>query len=393
MRSLKHYFSAFGTGCVAKIAYIDQNRIDTLVEGYAQMKPQMIPMEEDFLFDIASLTKTITAILVYQAVEQNIVKLTDFISTIDSRFLHLQKVTLLNLLTHSQEIWTEGYIGDAKSKDEIEQMLFHAYVKDEHPKYVDAHYMILGLILEKLYGISYREIVKQYILEPLQLTHTVFEITEKDKVVSCNYQMIEGKEIDNLVFVPHDAKARAAYQCGITLGHAGIFTTAADFLQILLSLVNQDEQLLKQSTVHQMFQHDDYDAYLRNQILSYAERMGIPMIRTSDPYILLEYLLTQLENPDDFLSTIIKPYNYAGMRYPIFCPQIPVIPFPTSQKTVIFSGYTGPIYLIDFEKQIVIFIMTNVCHVSNQSRKNRLEATLHMVQELYEEATLYKHRF
>ena len=67
MKSLKHYFPNFGTGCVAKVAYLDENVIDTLVEGYAEIKPNKIPIEEYFLFDIASLTKTITAILIYQA--------------------------------------------------------------------------------------------------------------------------------------------------------------------------------------------------------------------------------------------------------------------------------------------------------------------------------------
>jgi len=92
MKNLKHYFPEFGTGCVSKVAYFNENYIDTLVEGYAQIKPCSIPMEEDFLFDIASLTKTITAILIYQAIEKNLCSLEDKVSKIDKRFLYLQKV-------------------------------------------------------------------------------------------------------------------------------------------------------------------------------------------------------------------------------------------------------------------------------------------------------------
>ena len=163
MKCLTHYFPKFGTGCVAKVAYVNQNRIDTLVEGYAEIKPNLIPMEEDCLFDIASLTKTVTAILIYQAVEQNLLQLTDTVSKIDHRFVYLKEVTILDLLCHAKEVWTAGYIGDAKSKEELEQMLFHSYVREYQPKYADAHYMILGAILENIYGISYREIVTKYI--------------------------------------------------------------------------------------------------------------------------------------------------------------------------------------------------------------------------------------
>lgn len=388
LKSLGHYFPHFGTGCVAKIAYVQKDcvQIDTLVEGYAQMKPWMIAMKEDFLFDIASLTKTFTAILMHKAVERKLCALSDKITKIDKRFVHLNQITILDLLTHNQEIWTNGYLGDVQSKEEFYELLFHSYVKSDVPKYVDVHYMILAVLLETIYGLSYREILKQDILEPLQLEHTVFEVSLQDKVVSCNYQVVDGKEIDNIVYVCHDTKARVASKYGFTTGHAGIFTTASDLLKILVSLMDQREALLKQETIDTMLLHDDYDCYLNHQILKYAKEFQIPMVRTNDTSILLDYLLTHIQNPNDFLSNIIKPYNYAGMRYQNPYKEILTIPFDTSQHTVIFSGYTGPIYLMDFDRHIIILVMTNSCHVSTKSRSEQLEAILHMVQELYEEA-------
>lgn len=153
MKGLSHYFPNFGTGCVAKVAHIQKDHIsiDTLVEGYAQMKPSLIAMEEDFLFDIASLTKTFTAILVHKAVERKLWALTDIVTKIDERFVHLNQVTILDLLTHEKEIWTNGYLGDAKSKEEFYELLFHSYIKNDTPKYVDVHYMILAVLLETIY--------------------------------------------------------------------------------------------------------------------------------------------------------------------------------------------------------------------------------------------------
>lgn len=228
--------------------------------------------------------------------------------------------------------------------------------------------------------------MKRDILKPLQLENTVFEVSLQDKVVSCNYQMVDGKEVDDIVNVCHDTKARVASKYGFTIGHAGIFTTASDFLKILVSLMDHKEALLKQETIDIMFLHSDYGSYLNQQILKYAEEHQIPMIRTSDTHILLEYLLTHVQDPNDFLSHIIKPYNYSGMRYQNPYKEIMTIPFDTSQHTVIFSGYTGPIYLMDFEKQLIILVMTNVCHLSKKNRGDRLAATIHMIQDLYEEA-------
>ncbi len=387
MKSLSHYFPEFGTGCVAKVARVQNDAIviDTLVEGYAQVKPYPIEMEEDCLFDIASLTKTFTAILVHKAVERNLLSLNDTIATVDDRFSHLKNVTISDLLMHATDIWTDGYLGDAKSKEEFYHILFSSYVKDNSRRYVDVHYMILATILEKIYGISYREIVTRDIIEPLKLTHTKFEVGNQDKLVSCNYQMVDGKEVTEIVNVPHDTKARIASKYAFTTGHAGIFTTASDFMKILISLMDQKEILLKQETIDRMLSHEDYGVYLNACILNYAKEHGIPMIRTSDVQLLLKHLLSHIQNPNDFLDKIVKPYNYAGMRYQNPYKEIVTIPFDTSEHTVIFSGYTGPIYLMDLEKQIIILVMTNVCHVSTKDRKERLRAILHMVEELYEE--------
>ncbi len=387
MKSLNHYFPEFGTGCVAKVAYQKNHQIyiDTLVEGYAQVKPNFIPMEEDCLFDIASLTKTFTAILIHKAIERNLCSFNDKVCDIDERFIHLENVTITDLLMHATDIWTDGYLGNAKSKLEFYTILFSAYVKENSRRYVDVHYMILSVLLEKIYGISYREIVIRDIIDPLHLKHTKFEVNVSDKLASCNYQVIDGKEIHNIINVPHDTKARVAHHFGFTVGHAGIFTTAEDLFQILLCFIDHKEVLLKQTTIDNMLKHGDYGAYLNTSILTYAKEHSIPMIRTSDIHLLLQHLLSQIENPDDFLDSIVKPYNLAGMRYQNPYSEILTIPFDTSSHTVIFSGYTGPVYLIDLEKKIIILVMTNVCHASKKERKERLYAIIHMVKDLYED--------
>lgn len=384
MKHLSHYFPEYGTGCVAKVAHIREEniQIDTLVEGYAEIKPERILMREDHLFDIASLTKTFTAILIYQAVEKGLCQLDDTVFSLNSRFVNLKEVNLLDLLAHRTEIWTDGYLGDAKSKDDFYHILFTAYVKNKNPKYVDVHYMILATILESLYHLTYREIVTNYIIEPLQLEHTVFEIHD-EQLVSCNYQIVDGKEVQNIQNVLHDTKARIAASYGFTTGHAGIFTTASDLLKILISFMDGKGILLQPETIAKMLEHDDYGNYLNEQINAYALTYSIPMIRTCDAKLNLEHLLNHLEDPNLFLNNIIKPYNYAGMRYQNPYSEITTIPFSTGEHTVIFSGYTGPLYLMDFDHKIIILVMNNVCHMSQKDRQSRSLAGIHMIEELY----------
>ena len=85
------FFPGYGSGCVVKVAKKvgDQFCIHTYVEGNRTFFPSTEPMTEDTLFDIASLTKTVTAILVHQAVEQGSFSYEDSIASLDSRFIHL----------------------------------------------------------------------------------------------------------------------------------------------------------------------------------------------------------------------------------------------------------------------------------------------------------------
>ena len=58
------------------------------------------------LYDIASLTKTYTATLIYIAYEENKLNLNDTIFALDNQFINLKEVTVLDLLSHNQELWT-----------------------------------------------------------------------------------------------------------------------------------------------------------------------------------------------------------------------------------------------------------------------------------------------
>ena len=346
------YLEEHSSGYVIKIMKPDFN-IETLVIGNRQILPSTLPMTEDCLFDIASLTKIFTAILIYQAIEENLINLNNTISSIEPKLSNLDSVTILDLLSHRVECWTNGYLGDAKTKEEFYNVLYTAYVKNKRRLYVDTHYIILSTILEKIYNKSYIELVLEKIAKPLKLKNVKFICEETDIVASNNFEVIADKITEDIhAGLIHDPKGRLAQKLGIGLGHAGIFITADDMMKILMSLVDDKELLLKNSTIEKMFQYDNIETEILNQV-------------------------------KNNIGNIYKTYNYCGTRYPNPISELNDVPKKASSNSIIFSGYTGPIFMIDFDRKIIILIMANVCHNSKLNRYERYDISKSLVNELY----------
>lgn len=147
------------------------------------------------LYDIASITKTYTATLCYIAYEENKIDIYDYVSNIDGRFKYLNNVKILDLLSHNQEIWTEGYLGNAKCKEEFYNILLSAKIKKAFPTYIDAHYIILSILLEKIYNKDFNTILKEKILDKLNLKYTTVN-PSGDNIASNNYETLNTEVIN-----------------------------------------------------------------------------------------------------------------------------------------------------------------------------------------------------
>lgn len=382
----KNYLKAHGTGYVVKIAYFknQEMRTQTLVAGYRQVIPDVLLMTEDCIFDIASLTKIFTSILVYKAVEQKMFRLEDYIKDIDNRFLYLDTVTVLDLLSHHNDLWTDGYLGNATSKEEFQSMLFRSKIKSLERTYVDSHYMVLSILLEKVYQLPFQEIVKKEIVEPLHLLHTSFDCEDISNVASNNYEIVNGQVVD-FIFpgTVHDTKARVAKQLGVEVGHAGIFTTAGDLFTILLSFFDERYPLLKKDSIDKMLEHDDFFKEIYSLLMDFAKEENIFVAPNLDCNQIYDEIVKKIEDEKVLLSKIPSAYNYGGMRFRHLLNKKNDHPKLASNDSVLFSGYTGPIFFLDFQRKIVILVMTNVCHNSHKNRTERYQMSRQLVEELY----------
>lgn len=164
-------------------------------------------------FRIASITKTFVATVILQLIEEKKVKLTDKIIdllhdhpflTVDSLHAHqgqsfVAEISIEHLLSHrsgladiftdkAEEFFTQVFSNPQQSyaPKSIVQLYYHYDLhKEAHFRpgegfaYSDMNYVVLGLLIEKLEGLSLATVLRQRILDPLELVSTYFEFYEE----------------------------------------------------------------------------------------------------------------------------------------------------------------------------------------------------------------------
>lgn len=373
LKELETYSKFHSPGYVIEI-YHEGNQQE-IVYGNRQINPTIEKSNRDTLYDIASLTKLYTTTLIYLAYEEKKLDLYDKVNLIDNRFSNLQNIRIIDLLSHNQEIWTDGYLADAKSSEEFYQILFSSTIKSHVPTYVDTHYIILSTILEKIYQLPYETLLKEKIFIPLNLKKTTVNPSGIN-IASNNYEQLNDTIVDNIYpGIVHDRKARKAKELGIITGHASIFTTGNELLTFLKSFL--DCSLLKSDTISLMLKHTD-----RNK-MNYQLLSDFHNCQDKDVNLMYKLALKQNEN-----FKAIHTYNFMGTRYHNLIEDLNDVPKYCSDNTIVFSGYTGPMVLIDFDKSIIIVIICNVIHNTKISRTERKDGTKHLMDSICH--SLYK---
>lgn len=364
---VSNYLNTHSPGYVIEI--YKNNDTSEYVFGNKMIIPRKEATTKDTLYDIASLTKVFTATLIYMAYEEKLIDINNYIYNIDSNFINLKNVKIIDLLSHNQDIWTNGYLGNAQNKNDFFNILYSAYVKSNVPTYVDTHYIILSIILEKIYNKTYEDICYEKIFKPLDMNNTTFNPNPND-CASNNYEKKDDSIIDYIYpGMIHDTKARIAKKFDINLGHASLFTTGKDLLTFLKTFFNYS--LLNEKTIKLMLQHRDTNRENFNILKRIFNGNNI-----NEMY---EKLL--LQSNDNILS---KTYNNMGTRYRNIINKMNDVPNRASENSISFSGYTGPMFTIDFDNKIIVLIMCNVIHNSKLNRYERKEKTIEIMNMIFD---------
>ena len=182
-----------------------------------------LPVNENTMFDIASITKLYLLVLLFKLEELGMVNLNDKISDINSDFKGLEDFTFNDLIRLHGELRTNGNIANASSKEDAYNILKTVYLESdtrEENKYTDFGAIILSDTLEKIFSkywrreVKFDEILDRYLLSPMELEQTVFNPETSN---------ISGN--GNNRWQVHDPKVRAL---GGVAGSAGLFASSDD---------------------------------------------------------------------------------------------------------------------------------------------------------------------
>ncbi|HEX8287499.1 MAG TPA: serine hydrolase [Pyrinomonadaceae bacterium] len=253
--------------------------------GFAVVEPEKIKAENDTIYDLASLTKPlVTGLLCAKLIESGEINLKDKLAQYFTEFETDDKseITIENLLTHTSgfQAWKpfyllknlslndeQSYLGwsDRRKNNFVLAEIAKTPLANETNKrvvYSDLNFLLLGLLVEKIYERDLNNIAVTEIFDRLRLTRTFVggletlrrEIAasefgnefEKQTCIEQGFDVENHEWRDYQIWGEvHDGNAY--FMNGVS-GHAGLFSTAEETFIIARQFLANSSQLLKPET-------------------------------------------------------------------------------------------------------------------------------------------------
>ena len=141
------------------------------------------PLSADDRFEIGSITKAFTATLVMQLVEQGKLALADPVGKYLAQAPPAwQDITVERLLSHQSGLKDYAFVPGLELLEKWTMQDWWAkmptlpldFAPGTDAAYSNTNYVLLGLIVEKIEGRACRQLVEERILQPLGMTHTLW---------------------------------------------------------------------------------------------------------------------------------------------------------------------------------------------------------------------------
>ncbi len=246
------------------IAQQFENKIDSLIEKAVQLnrfngsvlvaKNGRIIYEKAFgyqdggknilntsntIYQIGSTTKEFTAAVILKLAEQHKLSIDDKLSKYFSDFIRGDEITVKHLLTHTSgiyEILRDHTAFNESTKPRSKERMLSFFINkplDFDPgtqySYCNSGYILLGLIIEKVTGKPYEQVVRDYILKPLGMEYSGFDfagLQSPDKAIGYTKYTKTIKEAS----IPWDSTA--------TFSAGSLYSTVGDLYRWHNGLLN-----------------------------------------------------------------------------------------------------------------------------------------------------------
>lgn len=205
----------------ASFAIVNGQAIEKYVIGYECLRPEPVLLQTDMSYDLASVSKVVgTGTVMIDLVLSGQVELDALLIDYypDFKGPGSTKLTIRQLLTHTSGI--DPFIENRHNLayDELRAALNQVTVtSDKTFHYTDVNFILLGFMLEEIYGQDLADILQDRVFKPFNMHHTSF--VAPDKTVATAWNLPKG--------LVHDPKAQVL---GRHTGSAGLFSDLDDLI-------------------------------------------------------------------------------------------------------------------------------------------------------------------
>lgn len=213
--------------------------------GFAN-KEQGIKSNNDSLYMIGSNTKVLTALAILKLMEEGKLSLEDDVKKHIPEFgvqsyFEYDKISIKNLLMHRSGLVSDLFhliLGKARDYHEVIPELRETYLTATPGKmfsYSNVGYTVLGIVIERVSGLSYTEYIQEEIAKPLGI-QVHFLLNEEDR-----------QPFTSSVSLCYDKKGKAVEDNLSTLLPAGsnTYMSLSDFIKIGQMFLKKAGALLK----------------------------------------------------------------------------------------------------------------------------------------------------
>lgn len=217
------------------------------IGGNRACYPTPLPLTEDTLFDMASLSKLMgTTMAALRLIDQGRLHLTDKVGDFFENCYGKEEITIYQLMTHTSGIPSFFHMWkmNIDPKDAAKVILEHPFAAPTGSKviYSCMGYILLGRILEKICGEPLDRIVSREVLVPLGMKDTCYCPAPGRICVATE------KKHDADGYICGHVHDENAHSIGGVSGNAGLFSTLDDCITFASLLSREAKGFLKKET-------------------------------------------------------------------------------------------------------------------------------------------------
>jgi CubicO group peptidase (beta-lactamase class C family) len=228
---------------------------EILVKGFVgnkQLYPEIVPLQGDEIYDVASLTKVIsTTTMIMKLIEQGRLQLDTCVHEVIPWFIH-KNITIAHLLTHTSGLPADiPKANQLRDRSDVENYIYSVGLINPVGStivYSDIGFILLGWIIEMKTKKPLPEVAKEWMFDPLGMTDTSYAPPKE----RCSPTELRQDHIYNgfLQGRVHDEKAFALQG---EAGHAGLFSTTTDIALFLIEWLHPTNKVLSSKTIDSFF--------------------------------------------------------------------------------------------------------------------------------------------